>query len=84
MTEAEYSESVAAWPGVHPDIIRHAIQLAGYRGGQTTPVSDYDIQRAKDLAEGEASEGAGLRAELRAAKAEIARLNALLAERAAA
>lgn len=72
----EMAVSMREHPSVHADILRFAIGLARDRGGQTIPVSDYDIVRAKDAIRGEASENARLRSELRKAKAEIVALRA--------
>lgn len=74
--DEEMEVSQREHPNVHPDLLRSAIALACERGGGTTPVSEYDIRHARDLAEGEKSENARLRSELRRARAEIVQLRA--------
>lgn len=59
---------------VSEHVLREAIKLARERGGQTIPVSDYDILRARDTIADEQSEVTRLTAELHAAKEEAARL----------
>lgn len=55
-----------------PDDVRAlAIKLAEDRGGQTVPVSDYDVCRAREIITGEVKEIDRLRRELAKAHAAI-------------
>ena len=70
----EMAVSVREHPDVPRAVIELAIGMACDRGGQTTPVSSYDIRRARDQMAADVSETAALRAELAAVKAELAAL----------
>lgn len=62
-----------------PDAVRSvALKLAVERGGQTCPVSDYDVRRAREIVTGEVAEVDRLRGELKSA---ASALSAMKAER---
>lgn len=68
----EMAVSLREHPDVPQAVIEMAIGMACDRGGSTTPVSTYDIQRARDQMAADVSENAALRAELAEVKAELA------------
>jgi len=75
MSEAPSAEEISVSAREHPDIHRdtliYAIGLARDRGGQTIPVSGYDITRAEDAMSGYADENAKLRAKVAELEAAI-------------
>ncbi|RKE50297.1 hypothetical protein [Sphingomonas sp. PP-CC-1A-547] len=81
----ELSVSRREHPYVPQAVLELAMSMACDRGGSTIPVGSYDIQRARDQMAADVSENAQLRADLAAAKAELASLRAanLVRDRAA-
>lgn len=73
-SDEEMAVSVREHPRVSRSLLELAIAIAGERGGGTIPVSNYDIDQARDLVAGNQNEMARLGKELREAKAELVEL----------
>jgi len=67
MTEGHYFDPEHR--GEDPRILSLALKLALDRCGQTTPVGDYDIDRAREIVTGEVNEIRRLREQLKSAEA---------------